>query len=114
MENLIRDGDAPLKKAARVPGLQDLAQWVFGPQGLSKLQLLAYGDFSKDGRYAKRSFLFCRNDAEISRSTFPRRKASNFRLVKEQDWVFWDDVITPIEHLLKACPVDEFLEGYSF
>jgi hypothetical protein len=30
--------------------LQDLAPWAFGPDGLLSLELLAYGDFSYEGR----------------------------------------------------------------
>ena len=41
--------------------LFDLANWAFGPLGLPKLRILAYGDFSHHGRYAEHTVLLCRN-----------------------------------------------------
>ncbi len=37
--------------------LLSLALWAFGPKSYPELQVLAYGDFSSDGRYARYNFL---------------------------------------------------------
>ena len=41
--------------------LLEFAQWAFGSDGLPNLQIIAYGDFSHNGRYTKHTELFCRN-----------------------------------------------------
>lgn len=44
----------------------DFAQWVFGPTGIRSLRLLAYGDFSYEGRFGNRALLLCRRDSARS------------------------------------------------
>lgn len=46
----------------RLPGgLLQFANWAFGPNSLSALQVLAFGDFSYDGRFYNYNNLFCRH-----------------------------------------------------
>src|SRR4051794_7591845 len=40
--------------------LHELGQWAFGPEGISSLRVLAFGDFSHKGRFAKSSVLLCK------------------------------------------------------
>ena len=40
--------------------LFDFVRWAFGSRGLSKLRILAFGDFSYDGRFEDKRLLFCR------------------------------------------------------
>jgi hypothetical protein len=41
--------------------LENLAQWAFGPEGLLYLEVIAFGDFSYEGRYAKSQVFLVRN-----------------------------------------------------
>lgn len=52
------------------PGLAEFAQWAFGPNGYPELQVLAYGDFSHEGRYERHKLLLCRRES-YSLSTSP-------------------------------------------
>jgi hypothetical protein len=40
--------------------LRDFCNWAFGPDGVSSLQVFAFGDFSFSGRYEEHNHLFCR------------------------------------------------------
>ena len=44
--------------------LADFAEWAFGPTGFPNLLVLAYGDFSHQGRFRWTNLLFCRNSVE--------------------------------------------------
>ncbi len=66
-----------------------LALWVFGPHGPPDIRILAYGDFSFHGRYAKNNMLLCKNlpttlqaDGSVSHSAVP---ALPFRLLTKDD-----------------------------
>ena len=80
----------------------DFAQWAFGPAGIRSLRLLAYGDFSYDGRFAYATLLLCRRDS-------PRGKEDDerflrFREVKEgEDRELWELYEQEL-HVLTACP----------
>lgn len=50
----------------RLPAeLLGFANWAFGPNGLPTLQVLAFGDFSYDGRFHIHNKLFCRRTWSI-------------------------------------------------
>ncbi len=78
-------------------GLFGLAQWAFGPDGISQLQVLAFGDFSYDGRFPKQSILFCRQLLQPSKTTW--------RLAKKDETAIFDGIDHPMG-FLGACPKD--------
>ena len=78
-------------------GLFDLAQWAFGPNGISQLQVLAFGDFSYDGRFPKKSILFCRQILQPSKTTW--------RLAKKDETAIFEGIDRPMD-FLGACPRD--------
>lgn len=47
------------------PKLRKFAHWAFGPDGLPTLEVLAFGDFSHDGRFRNHNHLFCRHTRSI-------------------------------------------------
>ncbi|KAH9204561.1 hypothetical protein DL95DRAFT_529207 [Leptodontidium sp. 2 PMI_412] len=95
--------------------LREFTNWAFGPHGLPTLEVLAFGDFSYDGRFDVRNKLFCRH----TRSTrYPGDGTSQqihdklvltFRPVRENDWKLWD-LIDRNTEFLKACPTDSILD----
>jgi hypothetical protein len=104
---------------SRPPQLLSLAQWAFGPSGLPELQILAYGDFSYDGRYEWQNRLFCRSkfalDLAIAGSN------SDCEATLEADLTFREVTKTDLalmelleEHsdMLSACPEDKILYNY--
>ena len=44
----------------QLPSFRQLVQRAIGPEGLPRLQLLAYGDFSHGDRYTEATQLYCR------------------------------------------------------
>lgn len=78
-------------------GLFDLLNWAFGPRGPPRLQVLAYGDFSHDGRFPQQSILFCRQPLPSSKITW--------RLAKRDETAMFDGIDRPWE-FLGACPRD--------
>ena len=106
-------GGAILRTPVRVEGLRELLEWAFGPKGPPNLRVVAYGDFSYDGRYAEHNSFFCKREPPIPRATtsvLGMEKTRIFRVVEKKD-VLWDDVITPVKHLLAACPVDQLMSS---
>lgn len=87
----------------------DLAQWAFGPEGLSSLRVIAYGDFSHKGRYA-RSNLF------LSRNVGARR----YRVHRHEDMLGGclgggelreeRELVCKYVEMLEACPIDPLFE----
>jgi hypothetical protein len=39
----------------------DFVQWAFEQSGIQSLQIIAFGDFSCNGRYSRSNILLCRN-----------------------------------------------------
>lgn len=74
-------------RASQVPGLTNLASWAFGPSGLQNLQVLAYGDFSYQGRYVEDTFVFGRNRSGNSSSGFMGENIgeSGYNLLKKEE-----------------------------
>jgi hypothetical protein len=100
----------------RLPGeLLEFANWAFGPDGLPTLQVLAFGDFSYDGRFNDiHNYLFCRHTWSIRN---PENSISQpeedelilkFRLVRENDRELWDLIDRNID-FLGACPTDSIM-----
>jgi hypothetical protein len=95
--------------------LLEFTNWAFGPHGLPTLEVLAFGDFSHDGRFDVHNKLFCRH----TRSTrYPGDDTSQrihdklvltFRPVKGNDRELWDRINRNTE-FLKACPTDSIID----
>ena len=80
-----------------------VAQQMFGPNGLPKLQILAYGDFSYGSRFEDSSILLCRNDVASVKSGKAVRL--NFRKLRPEDLAL-QDLLSRHMPTLEACPVD--------
>lgn len=87
----------------------DFAQWVFGPTGIRSLRLLAYGDFSYEGRFGNRALLLCRRDSARSNEDSADEEASQFLRFREvkrgEDAELWE-LFEREKHVLTACPCD--------
>ncbi len=93
------------------PELSLLAQWAFGPGGLPGLQILAYGDFSHNGRYAEHNMLFCRKPpSELSNdgSNLDFQVAASFRCLTADD-TYLQDLLSRNMEVLEACAVDNVM-----
>ena len=76
--------------------LFDFARWAFGPRGISTLRVLAYGDFSYDGRHKDRCLLFYRQ----------RMGSTNgFRLASRDNVIEFSGIDKPFE-FLSTCPTE--------
>lgn len=75
----------------------DFAQWAFGADGLPKLQVMAYGDFSFGGRFAKHNVIFCRSP-------------DGYRQLTRKDVPAWD-LLQKNMDMLTACPHDRLMES---
>ena len=95
-------------RAYQVPGLSAFASWAFSPEGLPNLQVLAYGDFSYEGRYVEDTFIFARDGfVRPSRKTTvwaaaPKTEGGFSLLGKEER----NEVMARYGNFLEACPVD--------
>jgi hypothetical protein len=105
-------------QVSRVADLLGFAEWAFGPTGFPKLLILAYGDFSYDGRYGKSQVLFCRNslptpDTEgdlFTQSEF--LSGPSFRIMSKNDEYLWDRIGRGSE-VLSVGPVGDILKPYE-
>lgn len=103
----------PEERLYRVEGpFKKLAQWVFGPNGIRSLRLLAYGDFSEDGRFQSSTLLLCRRDPlreDGSLGTDDASKQFSFRKVRQgEDTELWE-LYEREKQVLQACPRDSLL-----
>jgi hypothetical protein len=78
------------------------ALWAFSEVGLPDLQVLAWGDFSYDGRWVWHNALFCRDESLLERTDF------NCRTVFDTD-ICWDLIHGNMD-LLAACPSDHLFD----
>ncbi|CAD6584623.1 MAG: hypothetical protein ASARMPRED_001820 [Alectoria sarmentosa] len=76
--------------------LFDFVRWAFGSRGLPKLRILAFGDFSYDGRHKGKSLLFYRQ-----RIGSPY----GFRLASKENVIDLSGIDKPFD-FLGACPTD--------
>lgn len=103
----------PEERLYRLGGpFKDLAQWAFGPDGIRSLRLLAYGDFSGDGRFQQSNLLLCRRDPPRGIDFLGMDDASQqfcFREVRPgEDTELWE-LYEREKQLLAACPRDSLL-----
>ncbi|KAF2174668.1 hypothetical protein K469DRAFT_756655 [Zopfia rhizophila CBS 207.26] len=71
------------------------ARWASSSDGLQNLQVIAWGNFSYEGRYAQDNVLLCRKGAE-------------FRPLTVADTYFWDLININMD-MLATCPFDSIL-----
>jgi hypothetical protein len=88
-------------------GLQDLARWAFGPKGLLSLQMIALGDFSYKGRYAKDRVILVRNDGQREIGFCTRQEC--FHLLSPTDGRRVA-LVNNYEYALGACPASHLLD----
>ncbi|PNP60807.1 hypothetical protein FNYG_14427 [Fusarium nygamai] len=74
-------------------------EWVFGPQGIASLDIVAFGDFAHGGRESTYNLL-------LSRST---NATSNFRLL-DRYGRDWEEVRYKYGDAMEACPVEPLSE----
>lgn len=103
----------PEQRLHRLGGpFKNLAQWVFGPNGIRSLRLLAYGDFSEDGRFQQDTLLLCRRDSPREGGLLGTDDASkhfSFREVRRgEDTELWE-LYEREKQVLEACPRDSLL-----
>ena len=108
----------PNTSTAKARNLLAFADWAFGPSGFRSLQILAYGDFSYGGRYARQQFLFRRSTAfEVSLGQSGKippdageEVPPTFHAMANADKTLWDLTEVP-EEVLGSCPVDDLMES---
>ena len=93
--------------------LLQLAQWAFSPDGLPNLQIIAYGDFSYDGRYTQYTELFCRDQpipqqCKDLKLTTPVQSIWTFRRLTKDD-VNLQSLVQDNLDMLGACAVDTIM-----
>ena len=85
------------------------ANWAFGPHGVPSLQVLAYGDFSFDGRFSQYNTLMCPGTGWSTPAQQPTGELGwTFRRLKKSDKVLWD-LVNKNADFLGACPTDLIL-----
>lgn len=87
----------------------EFAQWVFGPTGILSLRLLAFGDFSYNGRFAKYNMLLCRMEQQQAQITIPESQRLYFRPVKGDDKTL-HELLDKHSDVLEACPADSLFK----
>jgi hypothetical protein len=99
-----------------LPEVFNFAHWAFGPDGLPELEILAYGDFSYQGRQP--NMLLCRSHDSMGDMTDESQdteaaKASNglYRQVLKEDIRSWE-IVQEHSDFLEACPEDHLLHQW--
>lgn len=89
------------------------ARWVFGPQGIPSLRVLAFGDFSHEDRYEAQRFLVRRLDPlKESRVV---SECLGFVPLDFADLESWDGLSGNGARFLAACPGNSLMESpYDF
>ncbi|KFY58186.1 hypothetical protein V496_06227 [Pseudogymnoascus sp. VKM F-4515 (FW-2607)] len=103
----IRDGESigdseamvELRKLPR--NVIAFSHWAFGADGIPSLQVLAYGDFSFEGRFKSENIILCRQAWTIPKedTTLP------FRPIRDSD-INMMELVSENMDFLGACPVD--------
>ena len=84
--------------------LFEFARWAFGSNGLSKLQILAFGDFSYDGRHIGRTVVLCRQRIG---------SCHGFRVASREDVISLGG-IDKLFDFLGACPKDQLYPRQNY
>ncbi|KFY47342.1 hypothetical protein V494_00025 [Pseudogymnoascus sp. VKM F-4513 (FW-928)] len=81
--------------------LLKFARWAFSSEGIPELQILAWGDFSHDGRWGESNVILCRDQSFEPTGT-------NFRRLRDSDLNYWDMIDGNMD-MLSACSPDHVL-----
>jgi hypothetical protein len=83
------------------------ARWAFGPEGISSLKVLAYGDFSLDGQFDWHNHIFCRKEWTVPRTNSRREGREEVTLpcrpIRDSDTEMRELVERNMD-FLQACP----------
>jgi hypothetical protein len=87
------------------------ANWAFGPKRFPKLDIVAFGDFSYQGRFSRNTLLLCRDKPSSSPAnpdTTQQGTALTFRNMRKNDRALWD-LLKRNADFLEACPTQAIL-----
>lgn len=82
------------------------ADWVFGPDGFSKLLVLAYGDFAFHDIHKNNNVLYCRNDVAPGEEGV---RAAHYKILESADESLWGWVQGNMD-ALSACAYKSLLQ----
>ncbi|KAF2180999.1 hypothetical protein K469DRAFT_590996, partial [Zopfia rhizophila CBS 207.26] len=84
--------------------------WAFRLEGFPALQILAFGDFSYQGRFARYNALLCRaiSNIDLTLDT-PNQTSNTFRPMTENDGRL-REYFDSYSNVLSSCPLDSILE----
>jgi len=108
------DPESEIRDAASVllGKLFGFANWAFGPEGFPELDIVAFGDFSYQGRFSWNNLLLCRDKSSSSPAnpdSTQQGAAFTFRNMRKNDRALWD-LLKRNADFLEACPSDEILD----
>ena len=86
--------------------LHDFASWAFGSQGIQSLRVIAFGDFSYDGRYSKGNVLLGRASESMAMGAQADRNYRPFDKDRQPHMELFEKYL----NVLEACPTDSLLE----
>lgn len=95
---------------SHLPGpLLKFANWAFGLDGLPSLQVLAFGDFSYNGRFQfYYNHVFCRHTWSFRTPDMNMELALTFRPIRETDKELWC-LIHDNRDFLQSCPAESIV-----
>jgi hypothetical protein len=109
----VSDTASPSPSPALLEELFSFANWAFGPEGFLGLDIVAFGDFSYQGRFSRNTLLLCRNKPSSSPAnpdTTQQGTALTFRNMRKNDRELWD-LLKRNAGFLEACPTQSILNG---
>jgi hypothetical protein len=91
-------------------GMNKLIDWIFGPQGMESVELVAFGDFSCRGRYLSSSFFLRRVDDRTERDMLGGRLWDFYRRVKHSNRIpRLEMLLEENRQFLESAPSDTLL-----
>lgn len=94
---------------SHLPGpLFKFANWAFGLNGLPSLQVLAFGDFSYDGRFQSHVHVFCRHAWSFRTPDMNKALTLSFRPIRDTDRELWS-LIHDNRDFLESCPAESIV-----
>ncbi|KAJ5454976.1 hypothetical protein N7530_012745 [Penicillium desertorum] len=112
--------DKTLSASSEAEEFLSFAEWAFGPTGLPKLQVLAFGDFSHKDQFQKQQFLTRRRFYEKERRYNEYQRPAcgrepnlspSFYAASPADISTWEDLRVDGARFLSACPAIGLIES---
>ena len=97
-----------MKFSNALPSMIEFAKWVFGPDGLPQLQILAFGDFAFAGRQP--NIAWGRLES-MPGGNDPQNGDLPFREITKTDAWLWGRLQENLD-FLEACPEDQLLHHF--